>query len=294
MELVPFAIPFRQPFVTSSVAHRVREGLLVRLIASDGVGIGEASPPPSLGRPAVQEAVEGLATGSDALPPWARFGLETARLDLEGRRRGIPVAALHAPDFRRTVEVNATLASVEAAAAAEQAAAAREAGIRTVKLKVGVGSPAADAERVAAVRAAVGPDVAIRVDANGAWSEREAEAALARIAPYGIEYVEQPVARGHRAALARLRSRSGVRIAADEEITGSTAAAEVIAAQAADVLILKPARVGGASVIREIARLAHDAGLSVVVTTTLDSSVAVVAALHIAAALQPPPRACGL
>ena len=91
---------------------------------------------------------------------------------------------------RPQVEVNATIAAADRAGAATEAVAAREAGFRTIKLKAAVGD---DAGRIAAVRAVAGPDMQIRLDANGAWSVPEAQAALRALAPAGVELCEEPV-----------------------------------------------------------------------------------------------------
>lgn len=293
-DAIPYRIPFRVPFVTSRVTHRARYGLILRVRTADGTGLGEASPLPSLGEAAVRDAIASLARADADLVPWLRFGLETARLDLEGRRRGRPVAALLRDPCRASVLVNATVGSVAAAAVAEEGARAAAAGFTTVKVKVAVGSLADDERRVAGLRAAIGPGVRIRVDANGGWTEAEAMRALERLAPLDLEYVEQPLPGDDLAAMARLRAAGSVRIAADEAVSGPEAARRIVAVRAADVLVVKPARVGGLAAAREIAHIAREAGLDVVVTSTIDTSIGVAAALHAAASLEDPPLACGV
>ena len=115
---------------------------------------------------------------------------------------------------RAEVPVNALVPAVPAEAAAELAAEAVAAGVTTVKVKVGGGPLADDVDRVAAVRAALGPAGRIRIDANGAWDPDTAAAALERLAGFDLELVEQPVA--DLADLARLRRRVRVPVAADE------------------------------------------------------------------------------
>ncbi len=123
--------------------------------------------------------------------PEALAAIDLALWDRAGRRAGRPVAQLLAEDAASSVAVNATLGADDRAGAAAQAAAAARAGFGCVKVKVGIGD---DAGRVAAVRAAVGPDVALRVDANGAWSNaHEALANLRALVPAGLEYAEEPV-----------------------------------------------------------------------------------------------------
>ena len=170
------------------------------------------------------------------------------------------------------------------AQAVAQAGAAWAAGHRTLKLKVGATRPEEDRRRVEAVRNAL-PDATLRLDANGGWDEITAAAALERLAGYRIELVEQPVASEATEALARLRRAQLCRIAADEAVTSLEAGRDLLAAEAADVLVLKPMRLGGLRPALTLAGEAAERGVPCVVTTTFDAAVGVAAALHLAAAL---------
>lgn len=295
IEAIPFRIPFRTPFATSSITHRVRDGLLVRIHAGGTSGIGEASPLPSLGAPAVAAAVAILRQDDgEGVPPWVRFGIDTARLDLEGRRRGLAICKLLEPAARSSVPVNATLTAGAPEAVAADAADAQTRGFGTVKIKVALGGVDDDERRLAAVRARCGARLRIRIDANQGWTEAGALAALSRLERFDLEYVEQPVPADDLEALARVRERSPVLVAADEAVTGADAARRIAALRAADVLIVKPARVGGFGPARDIAEIARGAGLKFVLTSTIDSSIGVAAALHLAASLPDLELACGL
>jgi O-succinylbenzoate synthase len=185
------------------------------------------------------------------------------------------------PALRRdSVRVNATVPAVAPAAVPE--VLARFPGCRTAKVKVAGGPLAEDLARVAAVREALGPDGRIRVDANGAWSLDEALAALHALLPYRLEYAEQPCATT--AELAELRTRLGgaVRIAADESVRKAEDPFEVARLGAADVIVVKPQPIGGASRALEIALAA---GLPVVASSALETSVGLAAAVRFAAAL---------
>ena len=119
------------------------------------------------------------------------------------------------------------------------------AGFRTLKLKAGKADTTATlVERVGAVRAAVGDDVALRLDANGTWGLEAATRRLRALAGFALQYVEQPLDPGALAKGAALRDRVGVPIAADEAVTSVAAARAVLDAGAADVLVVKPSRVG--------------------------------------------------
>src|SRR5215213_2314031 len=147
------------------------------------------------------------------------------------------------------------------------------AGFGCVKVKVGVGD---DAGRVAAVRAAIGPEVALRVDANGAWETVEvAVAALRALEPVGIEYAEEPV---HGVEpLRAVRAAVAVPIAMDETAEPGVGAT--------DAVCLKVARCGGITGLMRDARAARAAGSVVYVASSFDGPVGVAAGLHAAAAL---------
>jgi L-Ala-D/L-Glu epimerase len=153
-----------------------------------------------------------------------------------------------------------------------------------VKVKVGVGD---DAGRLAAVRAAVGPDVAIRIDANGAWTVEQAIAALGVLEPVGIELCEEPV-HGIE-ALRAVREAAGVPVAMDETARDPAA----VGSGAADAVCLKVSALGGLSALVDAAALARGAGSDVYLASTLDGPAGVAAALHAAAALRVT-RPCGL
>ena len=205
-------------------------------------------------------------------------------------RAAVEAATLSFPDAVRTsVPVNATVPAVGPERAAE---IVRASGCATVKVKVAQAgqSLADDLDRVAAVRDALGPAGAIRVDANAAWSVDEAVAALPRIdrAAGGLQYAEQPCAAVD--DLARVRRAVAVPIAADESIRRASDPHAVVRAEAADVIVVKVQPLGG---VRACLALAEELGLPVTVSSALESSVGVAAGVALAAAL-PRTNAAGL
>jgi L-alanine-DL-glutamate epimerase-like enolase superfamily enzyme len=211
--------------------------------------------------------------------PQALAAIDLALWDRDGRRTGRSVASLLGAE-ERAVAVNATIGAEDRAGAAAAAGEAVAAGFGAVKVKVGVGD---DGGRVAAVRAAVGPDVVIRADANGAWSTpREALANLRALEPLGLELCEEPV---HGVdAMREVRAESPVPVALDE--TGGDPAA-------ADYVCLKIARCGGISGVMRQAAEARAAGTRVYLASTYDGPLGIAAAVHASAALSPLPH-CGL
>jgi O-succinylbenzoate synthase len=195
--------------------------------------------------------------------------------------------------LRDEVAVNSTIPAV----GPEQAyAMARSAGCRTAKVKVAQAGQSLtdDLARVAAVRDALGADGRVRVDANGAWSVAEAQAAVTALARFGLEYVEQPCRSVDDLATLRVRlARAGVDVpvAADESIRRAEDPFEVARCAAADVAVLKVQPLGG---VRPALRIAEQIGLPVVVSSALETSIGLRAGLALAAALPELPYACGL
>ncbi|HEX7352374.1 o-succinylbenzoate synthase [Brachybacterium sp.] len=192
--------------------------------------------------------------------------------------------------LRAQIEVNATIPVVAPVLAHRLA---RVGGARTAKVKVadpGV-SLAEDAERLEAVRDAMGPQARIRIDANGAWTREEALAALPVLdrAAAGLEYAEQPCAALE--DLAAVRRALDVPIAADESVRRAEDPLRVARAGAADLLVMKVQPLGG---VQRCLELAEQAELPVVVSSALESSVGLGAGLALAAALPELPYACGL
>ena len=314
-----YRLPFRAEFSTSRGVSTYREGLILRLDTDSGVvGLGEAAPVPERGRGTLGEALAildevgsglmgrqldevqalmdetGRGHGDGAMAA-VRCAFDLALLDATARAAAISVAELLTGGVSRSVAVNAIIGAEAPARAAAQAATARESGFPCVKLKVGAASSAdEERRRVAAVREALGPEIKLRIDANGAWGVEQAVRAIRELEEYDLEMVEQPVAAGDLPGLARVRAEVDAPIAADEDVTDVEAAERVLEAGAADVLVVKPMVVGGLRPGRRIIEMVAAAGAEAVVTTTLDSGIGTAAALHLAATLPPGGRACGL
>jgi len=296
-------VGFRRPFATAAGMWLAREAWLLRLADADGrTGAGEAVLEPSDGdtaatvlehlvREAVAMAEDGRLPTDDELEQHGapgralRAAIDAARFDLAG----VPLRRI-APDGAG-VGVNATIPSLGPKASAEAAQQAIEAGFTTLKLKAGAERETEVlVERVGAIRAAVGPEVRLRLDVNGAWDLETAVDRLAAVARYGLEYVEQPLAGDDPAPFAELRRRVRVPIAADEAVTSVRAARAFLVAEAVDVLVVKPARVGGQVAAAEIAELAAARGVPVVVSTLFETGIGIASALAVAAALPDVPR----
>jgi O-succinylbenzoate synthase len=194
--------------------------------------------------------------------------------------------------IRSRIRVNATLPAVTPEAVAE--ILSRFPGCRTVKIKVAEPGQvlADDVARVAAAREILGAEGRIRVDANAGWNVDEAEHAIHAFSPYDLEYVEQPCATVDELADIRKRVKyMGVPIAADESVRKATDPLAVARAKAADLLVIKAQPLGG---IRGALKIVEEAGLPVVISSALETSIGISMGAYLAAAIDTLDYDCGL
>jgi o-succinylbenzoate synthase len=300
---------FARPMLTARGEFTQRTSVLLELRDDAGnVGFGEAAPWPGFGTESADDAtawlrevaarMEGASLQSvDRLEqqlagaPAALAALRGALCDLAARGAARSLARYLASCVPATagpvlddVAVHALLTSTDPAALRQEAANARAAGFRALKIKLGAVPLELDLARTRAARDGAGAAIALRGDANGAWNEDTARAALDALAPLGFEYVEQPLPATDIGGLAALRRCSPVRIAADESVATAEGALRLIDIGAADVVVLKPATLGGPLRALEIATLAREAGIGVVFSHAFESAVGAHHALHCAAA----------
>lgn len=309
-----FRLPLVTPLASAHGVLRSRDGVLVALRAADGtIGFGEAMPLPGFGLESltqVERALEAIGrtlAGRDAgdvdaaldavreaAPgaPSARAAADFALHDLAARLRGVPVAALLAgAPPAAFVPANGFVSAATPREAAAEARRLVAAGYDTLKVKLGRDA-ALDVARVAAVRAAAGAHVALRLDANGAWTVSEAAHRLDALLRFAPSYVEEPIAAASLADWSRLAVASGIALAADESLRGD--ARGLLASGAVRWIVVKPAALGGLAPARRLARSARAARIRVVVTGFLDSALGRAAALHLAASLPEPIEAAGI
>lgn len=310
VDLLPFSIPLGRPLRTARGTIRERSGWIVRLRAEDGtVGLGEAAAHPHTAPTTVEreagalaplgaslsgaslDRFEDLAADLGTLPRWIAAGVDCALWDLRARAAGRSLAATLGG--RRTrIPVNAVLDASDAEGCVEQGAALARAGFTHAKRKIG-SEPGETFREVRALAAAV-PHLAVRLDANGVWSEAQARAACAQLSAANVEWIEQPLAPGDVAGMARLRREAPVPLAADESVRSKRDVDALAGEGAADAIVLKLVQVGGVSEGRRVLRAAERAGLPVAVTSGIDTTVGIAAALAVASAAPGTLAACGL
>jgi L-alanine-DL-glutamate epimerase-like enolase superfamily enzyme len=300
VEVIPYALPFAAPYVTAQGELLEREMVLLRIRDEDGlIGLGEAVPLSLRGGATLEHVVKELGAldessaldrairtlaGEDSLEPGsehfegeelvsapARCAALTALLDLCERQRHARGEFTGGHD-QNPIECNATLVAGAPGAVAEDALHWAARGFTTFKLKLGAGE---DVAQVRAVREAVGPEAAIRVDANGAWPLHTASRVLKELEPYGIEFAEQPVAEVEEAA--ELAWQTTIPLAGDESVGSAHEAERAILLGAFRLTGIKLSKVGGLPEAMRIASILHP-----YVTSALDGPVGIAAGARLA------------
>jgi L-Ala-D/L-Glu epimerase len=299
LEVVPYSLPFREPYVTSRGELRERKLILVRIRGEGLEGLGETAALSLRGGVSIDAIVSEIRErcwpalldgGVDGGRIWSAIArcrnrgasaqavaaVDIALHDLVGRATGDPVWRLLGAAEASPVVCNATLAAANPAATRKMAEDWRAQGFRTFKLKVGL---AGDVTQVATVRQTLGPEIAIRVDANGAWSVDEAADRLRALATHEIELAEQPV--GTFEQMVEVRRRVEVRIAADESLVSPFDARRAQELHACEVAAVKVAKVGGLGAALEIAEV-----MPAYISSALEGPVGITAAAHAVQALR--------
>lgn len=305
-------IPFVESFSHSATERRWSDAVVVRVRDDAGTdGYGEGLPRPYVTGETVESMLEHLASdlwprvAGRELPPAghlaglatfipetrpagtlapnaARAALELAILDCTLRRAGRSLATVLPPRRARvTYSGVVTAGSIERAV--QHARQMRAVGLRHVKVKVGFDD---DVARVKAVREALGPDVSLRLDANGAWDFGRAVEVLNAVVRFDIAAVEQPLPRGPVGELVRLRGAAPIPLMADESLVTPGDAEALIAEKAVDFFNVRVSKCGGLARSLAIAARAADSGIGVQVGSQVgETAILSAAGRHLAATL---------
>ncbi|WP_026186936.1 muconate/chloromuconate family cycloisomerase [Ensifer sp. BR816] len=310
IEAIILDLPTIRPHTLSMVTMSRQSMTIVRVRCSDGIeGLGEGTTIGGLAygpespegmKLTIDEYITPLLLGRDATRVqaamdrvrkavkgnhFAKCAIESALLDCQARRLGVPMSELLGGRRRDSLPIAWTLASGETAKDIDEAQALLDRRRhKDFKLKIGVKSIEEDIRHVAAIRKAL-PDIAsIRVDVNMAWREREARNAIAALADAGCVLVEQPVS--GITPLARLTRTSSIAIMADEVLVGPESALEAAMAHAADVFSIKIEQAGGLFAAAKVIAIAETAGISVYGGTMLEGPIGTIAAAQLMAGVK--------
>ena len=230
---------------------------------------------------ALTDSMDGVLIGN----PFAKAAVEMALLDLAAKILEVPVNILLGGP-RRPPAINLKF-SIGAFSPEEAARVARHAvslGLNAVKVKVGL-QVRADLARVEAVRAAVGDEFRVAVDANSGWTESDALQAIPYLEELGVNALEQPLRRGDFRGCARLRKRTAIPIMLDESVFTPGDAMEAIKLEACDLISIYPGKNGGMLRSMEIATMAASAGIQCTIGSNLEMDLGTAAMLHLAVAM---------
>ncbi len=308
VETIPVQIPInpQRAILSGRGYHLASRYLIVKMLTDEGItGLGEVSgtamwsgedhvtaahliqthlAPLLVGRDPTE--IERLARALDkeiAGSLFTKAGLEMALWDILGKQAGLPLYRLLGGPVREFVPTKFSVSGAAPDKAAEIAAWAVAQGFTAMKVKVGL-APEEDVARVRAVRAAIGPNVRLGVDANGGWSPQVAIRALRRMEEFNIFFAEQPVPPLDVAWLADVRRHVAMPVMADESVNTLQDAMALARAGAADVFSVYVGKGGGIGPARKIAAVAEAAGLACTVGSNLEMGIASAAMVHLAMA----------
>ncbi|MSU50748.1 MAG: mandelate racemase/muconate lactonizing protein [Opitutus sp.] len=305
IETIPIRVPLKPALAirSSRGAHTVSPFLLVRIHTDEGfVGLGEVSCTPRwsgedqfTGAHLIRTYLEPLLVGENPVDVarltkkfhlafagnyFTRAAVEMALWDIAGKAAGKPVYELLGGKVREFVPTKWSVSGVEPEPAAAIARWAVAQGFKAMKVKVGT-DPDADVARVRAVRAAIGPDVKLGVDANGGWSRDVAAKTIERLSEFGIYFVEQPLSPEDGVHLADLRKMIRLPIVADESVYTLQDAMMLARLGAAEVFSVYVGKAGGIGPARQLADFAESVGIKCTVGSNLELGIGSAAMVHL-------------
>lgn len=303
VEIYLFDLPLTSPFRIAIGEMSAANDLLVRVKTDQGiVGLGEACPfPPITGETqatnaAAAAAIRTMIVGKDPLAiddllrligpivhsnPSAVAAFDMALYDILGKVAGLPLFRLFG-GTKGTFETDITTSIDTLEKMTAEAKGYADRGYKTLKVKVGL-DPDEDFARIEAIREAVGPKVALRIDANQGWTVPQAIYALRKMAPLNIQFCEQPVKAADVAGLRAVRTQVPVAIMADEALFSPAQAIELVRAEACDTFNIKLMKAGGILNSLRIAHIADAANMRCMVGCMLETRLALTAAAHVVA-----------
>lgn len=307
IQIGKISIPLKKPFKTAlRVAHTV-EDIVIKVIADSGeTGFGSGPPtavitgdtqgsiiaairdcikPRLIGQDIDNlEGIMSILDGAVVKNPTARAAVDIAVYDLFGQLYKIPLYKLLG-GYRRCVTTDLTISVNPPEEMARDSREAASAGYTELKIKVGTDA-ALDIERVKAVRATVGPDIKLRLDANQGWRPKEAVRLIRKLEDLdlGIELIEQPVKAHDIVGLKYVTDNVATDIMADEAVFGPYEAFQILSLRAADLINIKLMKAGGIHNALKICHLAETMGVECMVGCMMESKIGITAAAALAGA----------
>ena len=300
-------VPTIRPHVLSMTSIRKQVMMLVFITCSDGItGVGEGTTIGGLSygdespegmKLAIDLYCEPLLVGKELQSPaaamslvrqhvvgnhFAKNALETALLDAQAQRVGLPLSELLGGRVRNRLPVLWVLASGDTNLDIEEAERMIESRRHNVfKLKIGKHALKDDIAHVTAIKRALGDRASIRVDVNQAWDEQQALYGIEMLADAGVDLIEQPLHRANRAGLGRLARRATIPIMADEALHGPRDALDIAQTGGAHAFSVKPAQAGGLFAAAQIGAIAKAGHIGIYGGTMLEGAVGTIASAQL-------------
>jgi L-alanine-DL-glutamate epimerase-like enolase superfamily enzyme len=306
IETYSVKLRYHEPFRIAPSTSIESRNIIVRIITdSEITGIGESSPSERVTRETPQTVIatldkiaphligmsplriEQIIKTMDQIVfenPSAKAAIDIALHDIIGKTAKISLFKVLG-GFREAVLTDLTLGIKEPKEMAEDAVRATRRGFKALKVKVGV-DPEEDFERIRRIRETVGPNVAIRIDANQGWIVSQTMKILKRLERFDIELVEQPIIADDIKGLAKIRKKSSIPVMADESVHSPEDALSIIRQDAVDLINIKLMKSGGIHKARKIAAVAEAAKVPCMIGCMGESNVGITAGVHLAAAVK--------
>lgn len=303
IELYKLSIPLIEPFITSLGTDYTADNVLVRIHTKEGIiGFGECSPYMPINGESQETCmvvgelfakalighnaldIEGAVKLMDSIiyaNGSIKSAFDIALYDIASQHAGVPLYKFIGGKNDKTIITDYTVSLAEPEVMAVQALKILSQGYPAIKVKLGKDGKK-DVVRMKAIRAAVGPAIPLRIDANQGWGVEEAIETLKALAPLDIQHCEEPIARWNYLSLPRVKKESPIPIMADECCGDDHDAERLIALDACDYFNIKLGKSGGIFKALKMARLAEAAGLHLQVGAMIESRLAMTAFAHFA------------
>lgn len=308
IKLKEISIPLIRPFVIALGARYEYTGVVVKIATDEEIfGIGEASPSaritgetPKTVIDVIQNQIKPAIIGKNPLDietivdqvdstilnhTSAKCAIDTALYDILGKYTHLPVKALLGGTYREEINTSITIGIKSIEESLKEGREMVESGVKIIKVKIGL-NPKEDIEKIKKLREEVGHDIAIRVDGNQGYEVREAIEVLKKIAPYKIEFIEQPVKCWDIPGMKQVKEASEIPVMADEGVHSPQDAIKFIKAEACDFINIKLMKAGGIRNAIKIANIAEGAGMKCMIGGMTETKIGMTAATHVAAAIK--------
>ncbi|TVQ50734.1 MAG: dipeptide epimerase [Saprospirales bacterium] len=302
IRIYPFVIPLAEPFVISLGTITHARNLLIELHTDSGItGLGECSPYPFIngemldGQIPIAEKLGTLWLGKNPQEIENRLleldralsgnmalksAFDMALYDLNAKLSGMPLYAYLGGANDKVVYTDRTVSVGEPTQMALEARNYLDAGFHSIKIKLG-GPYELDMKRIEAIRAAVGYDIPLRLDANQAWTVAQAVRTLRALEKFNIEHCEEPIHAGDLRGLNFVRKISPIPIMADESLFDHKDAIRLVQNDACDYFNIKLSKSGGLFKALKIVAIAEGSGIACQVGCFSESRLGITALMHL-------------